>query len=42
MAGMRNRSSHEYHRLDAGIVESTIEADLPKLVSQIDHMLSVI
>jgi len=42
MAGMRNVASHEYHRLDVDIVESTLEVDLPKLIAQIDEMLAVI
>jgi uncharacterized protein with HEPN domain len=39
MAGMRNLTSHEYHRLDVEIIESTIAVDLPKLITQIDQML---
>lgn len=42
MAGMRNLTSHEYHRLDVQVVESTIEVDLPKLIKQIDQILAVI
>ena len=42
MAGMRNLTSHEYHRLDVEIVESTIEVDLPKLIKQIDQILAAI
>ena len=42
MAGMRNLTSHEYHRLDVEIVESTIEDDLPKLITDIDEMLAVL
>ena len=42
MAGMRNLTSHEYHRLDVEIVENTIEVDLPKLVTHIDEMLGAI
>ena len=38
MAGLRNLTSHEYHRLDVEIIESTI-VDLPKLITQIDQML---
>jgi uncharacterized protein with HEPN domain len=40
MAGMRNLTSHEYHRLDVEIVDSTIEVDLPKLIKQIDQILA--
>ena len=39
MAGLRNLTSHEYHRLDVEIIESTIDVDLPKLITQIDQML---
>lgn len=42
MAGMRNLTSHEYHRLDIEIIENTIEVDLPKLITQIDQMLASI
>ena len=42
MAGLRNLASHEYHRLDLEIVETTIALDLPKLIIQIDRMLSAI
>lgn len=42
MADMRNISSHEYHRLDPEIVENTIIVDLPKLITQIDQMLTLI
>jgi len=35
---LRNLTSHEYHRLDVEIIESTI-VDLPKLITQIDQML---
>jgi len=37
-----NLTSHEYHRLDVEIVESTIEVDLPKLIKQIDQILAAI
>ncbi|MEK6227489.1 MAG: HepT-like ribonuclease domain-containing protein [Chloroflexota bacterium] len=40
MAGMRNLTSHEYHRLDVEIVENTVQVDLPKLIGQIDQMLA--
>src|ERR1700687_5064610 len=36
MAGMRNVSSHEYHRIDPEIIENTIIVDLPGLITQID------
>jgi len=42
MSSMRNLTSHEYHRLDVAIVESTIEVDLPKLITHIDEMLAAI
>jgi uncharacterized protein with HEPN domain len=42
MAGMRNLSSHEYHKIDPEIIENTITVDLPELVVQIDQMLTVI
>ena len=42
MSGMRNLTSHEYHRLDVEIIESTIEVDLPKLITQIDEMLAAL
>ena len=42
MAGMRNLTSHEYHRLDVEIVDNTIEVDLPKLIALIDQMLAAI
>jgi uncharacterized protein with HEPN domain len=42
MAGMRNLASHEYHRLDVEIVESTIDVDLPKLIKHIDLILTAI
>ncbi len=42
MAGMRNLTSHEYHRLDLEIVETTIAVDLPKLIAQIDRMLAAV
>ena len=42
MAGMRNVSSHEYHRIDAEIIEQTILVDLPELIVQIDQMLTVV
>lgn len=42
MARMRNLASHEYHRIDVEIVESTIQVDLPGLIRQIDQMLAAI
>lgn len=42
MSGLRNLTSHEYHRLDVAIVESTIEVDLPRLITHIDEMLAAI
>jgi len=42
MAGMRNVSSHEYHRIDPETIENTISVDLPELITQIDQMLIVI
>ena len=42
MAGMRNVSSHEYHRIDPETIENTISVDLPELITQIDQMLVVI
>jgi uncharacterized protein with HEPN domain len=42
MAGMRNLTSHEYHRVDVEVVEATIRVDLPKLVALIDQMLAEI
>jgi uncharacterized protein with HEPN domain len=42
MSGLRNLTSHEYHRLDVEIVERTIQDDLPKLITQIDEILAAI
>jgi uncharacterized protein with HEPN domain len=39
---MRTILTHEYHRLDEEIVESTVAIDLPDLVEQIEFILTVI
>lgn len=37
--GMRNRIVHDYTKLDVPTLRSTVEDDLPPLVSQIERML---